>query len=75
MLKQVDTADSKMIELVEMEIQEMITEMRLGGEETPVIKGNTLSGLKEKNPQIRSKAILELLESIDSHVPVPVRSQ
>ena len=62
-----------MVELVEMEIRELFTEMGLKGEEIPVIKGSALCALEGKNPEIGSEAIIKLLEAIDGHVPLPIR--
>lgn len=68
-----DAADAEMVELVEMEIRELMTEMGFDGEKIPVIKGSALSALEGKNPELGSEAILKLLEQVDEHVPVPVR--
>lgn len=62
-----------MIELVEMEIRELLTEMGYDGDKIPVIKGSALCALEGKNPEIGSQAIMKLLEAVDGHVPTPVR--
>ncbi|XP_008203573.1 elongation factor Tu, mitochondrial [Nasonia vitripennis] len=72
-INKVDAADAEMVELVEMEIRELMTEMGYDGDKIPVIKGSALSALEGKNPEIGSEAIMKLLEQIDGYVPVPVR--
>lgn len=62
-----------MVELVEMEIRELMTEMGFDGEKVAMIKGSALCALEGKNPEIGSEAVLKLLEACDTHVPVPQR--
>lgn len=49
---QVDAADQEMVELVEMEIRELLTEMGYDGDNVPIIKGSALCALEGKNPEI-----------------------
>ncbi|KAK2584186.1 hypothetical protein KPH14_006614 [Odynerus spinipes] len=72
-INKVDAADKEMIELVEMEIRELLSEMGYNGEQIPVIKGSALCALEGKNPEIGANAILELLDAVDAHIPTPVR--
>lgn len=72
-INKVDAADQEMVDLVEMEIRELMTEMGYDGDNAPVIKGSALSALEGKNPEIGSEAILKLLEEVDRHIPTPVR--
>lgn len=72
-INKVDAADQEMVELVEMEIRELLSEMGYDGDTVPIIKGSALSALEDKNPEIGSKAILELLAQVDSTIPTPVR--
>jgi len=51
-INKVDAADSEMVELVEMEIRELLTEMGFDGENLPVIKGSALCALEGKEPEI-----------------------
>ena len=68
-----DAADAEMVELVEMEIRELLSEMGFDGEKCPVIKGSALCALEGKNPEIGSQAIMKLLEAVDTHIPDPIR--
>lgn len=72
-INKVDAADKEMVELVEMEIRELMTEMGYDGENIPVITGSALSALEGKNPEIGSEAILKLLGEVDKYIPTPVR--
>jgi len=72
-INKVDSADKEMVELVEMEIRELLTEMGFDGENIPIIAGSALCALEDKQPEIGKDAITKLLEAVDSHIPTPVR--
>lgn len=72
-INKVDAADQEMVDLVEMEIRELMTEMGYDGDNAPFVKGSALSALEDKNPEIGNDAIIKLLAAIDSYVPTPVR--
>ncbi|XP_043270008.1 elongation factor Tu, mitochondrial [Venturia canescens] len=72
-INKVDAADAEMVELVEMEIRELLTEMGFNGENTPIVKGSALMALEGKSPEIGSEAIMKLLEAIDQSIPTPER--
>ncbi|KAI8434768.1 hypothetical protein MSG28_003285 [Choristoneura fumiferana] len=72
-INKVDAADQEMVELVEMEIRELMTEMGYDGDKIPVIKGSALCALEGKSPEIGAEAITELLKEVDSFIPTPVR--
>jgi len=69
--------DPELIELVELEVRELLTKYEFPGDEIPIIKGSALKamnwdGQDLNNPDI--KPIFELLEALDSYIPVPERS-
>jgi len=64
-----DVADEEMIELVEMEIRELLSEYGLDGDNIPLIKGSALAAIEDKNPELGKNAIIELMETVDSTVP------
>jgi len=72
-INKVDAADQEMVDLVEMEIRELMTEMGYDGDNVPVVKGSALCALDGKSPEIGSDAVLKLLEEVDKHIPTPVR--
>lgn len=63
--------DEELLELVEMEIRDLLSFYGFDGDETPVIRGSALGGLN-KEPKWQDK-IMELMASVDSYVPLPVR--
>nr|AEE61709.1 unknown [Dendroctonus ponderosae] len=72
-INKVDTADAEMVELVEMEIRELLTEMGFDGDNIPIITGSALCALEGKQPEIGKDAILKLLAAVDAHIPTPIR--
>lgn len=72
-INKVDAADQEMVDLVEMEIRELMTEMGYDGDNVPVVKGSALCALEGKNPEIGADAIMQLLKEVDSFIPTPAR--
>merc|ERR1712241_1629560 len=68
-----DAADEEMIELVEMEVRELLTEMGFPGDEVPVIKGSALCTVEDTNPKLGKESIVELMEAVDTTIPTPER--
>lgn len=68
-----DAADQEMIELVEMEIRELLTEYGFDGANTPIIVGSALNALEGTNAELGVNKIKELLDAVDNHIPTPVR--
>lgn len=62
-----------MVELVEMEVRELLSEMGYDGDNAPIGKGSALCALEGKKPEIGAQSILELLELVDKHIPTPMR--
>ena len=63
--------DKEILELVEMEVRELLTKYGFDGEKAPVIKGSATKAL-EGDPEA-VKAIMELMDAVDSYIPTPVR--
>ncbi|XP_018050597.1 PREDICTED: elongation factor Tu, mitochondrial-like [Atta colombica] len=72
-INKVDAADSEMVELVEMEVRELFSEMGYDGDNIPIVKGSALCALEGKSPEIGSQTVLQLLETVDKHIPTPLR--
>ncbi|XP_018561916.1 uncharacterized protein LOC108904031 [Anoplophora glabripennis] len=72
-INKVDAADKEMVELVEMEVRELLSEMGFDGDNIPIICGSALCALEGKNPEIGRDAILKLLQEVDNYIPTPVR--
>jgi len=66
--------DKELLDLVEAEIRELLTKNGFPGDKVPVIKGSALKALEAKSVDDESiKPIFELLDSLDSYFPDPVR--
>ena len=63
--------DEELLELVEMEIRDLLTEYDFPGDDLPVIKGSALKAL-EGEPEWEEK-IVELMDAVDSYIPTPER--
>jgi elongation factor Tu len=64
--------DEELLELVEMEVRELLSEYDFPGDDIPVIQGSALKGL-EGDPEWEPK-ILELAAALDSYIPDPERA-
>ena len=69
--------DPELLELVEMEIRELLTEYGFPGDKTPIIKGSALKALEAaqagKADDPACTCIQELLDALDSYIPEPIR--
>jgi elongation factor Tu len=63
--------DDELIELVEMEVRELLSEYEFPGDDTPIIKGSALKALEGDEKWVG--AIDELLEAVDTFIPEPKR--
>ncbi|HCD36568.1 MAG TPA: elongation factor Tu [Chlorobium sp.] len=70
-LNKVDIADPELLELVEMELRELLTEYGFPGDDIPIIKGSALKALD--GDAEGEKAIMELMDAVDNYIPEPVR--
>jgi elongation factor Tu len=65
--------DEELIELVEMEIRELLTEYEFPGDDTPVILGSALKALEGDTSDIGMPSIQKLVDALDSYIPTPER--
>ncbi len=65
--------DEELLELVDMEIRELLTEYEFPGDDTPIIQGSALKALEDPNSEWGDK-ILELMDAVDEWVPDPQRA-
>ncbi|KAL3827907.1 hypothetical protein ACJIZ3_016709 [Penstemon smallii] len=73
-LNKVDAVDDpELLELVEMELRELLSFYKFPGDDIPIIRGSALSALEGTNEEIGKKAILKLMEAVDSYIPDPIR--
>jgi len=71
-LNKVDLVDDEeLIDLVEMEVRELLSEYDFPGDDIPVIRGSALKALEGDAEQV--KVIEELMDTVDSYIPTPER--
>src|SRR5574341_1722443 len=76
-LNKVDMMDDpELLELVELELRELLTEYKFPGDETPIVRGSALQALESKSTDPNAPeyaSIKELLRVVDEYIPEPVR--
>ena len=72
-MNKIDIADPELAELVEMEIRELLSKYKYPGDEIPIVSGSALAAVEGKNPELGEKAIIKLMEAVDSYIPTPAR--
>src|SRR5512141_2458757 len=76
-LNKVDMMDDpELLDLVELELRDLLTQQRFPGDEIPFIRGSGLVALESKSTDIHApeyKPILELMDAVDNYIPTPVR--
>ena len=74
-LNKVDqVGDPELIELVEMEVRELLSEYEFPGDDIPIIHGSALKALEGDASEIGQGAIEKLLATLDEYFPDPVRA-
>jgi len=67
--------DPELLDLVELELRELLTEYEFPGDDIPIIRGSALKALEAEDvdsPDVKS--IWELMDAVDNYIPEPVRS-
>jgi elongation factor Tu len=68
--------DEELLELVELELRELLTDYEFPGDDIPIIRGSALAALETDSTDLSDPAyasILELMEAVDSYIPTPER--
>ncbi len=68
--------DPELLELVEMEIRDLLSEYEFPGDDTPIVSGSGLQVLESTSTDINApeyKCILDLMDAVDSYIPTPDR--
>ena len=68
--------DEELIELVEMELRELLSEYGFPGDEIPIVRGSALAALECESNDLNDpayKPILDLMDAVDSYIPTPER--
>jgi elongation factor Tu len=69
--------DEELLELVELEVRELLSQYDFPGDEIPVIRGSGLAALESASTDITDPAyapILELMQAVDDYIPTPERA-
>ena len=66
--------DEELLELVEMEVRELLSEYNFPGDDIPVIKGSALRALENPTDPEATACIMELMDAVDSNIPTPERA-
>jgi len=65
--------DPELIELVEEEVREILTEYEFPGDEIPIIQGSALIAMQNPGDEEKTATIVELLKAMDEYFPIPQR--
>jgi elongation factor Tu len=66
--------DPELLELVELEVRELLSEHEFPGDDVPVIVGSALRALESGDPASpEAKCVLDLMDAVDDYIPTPVR--
>src|SRR5919197_288371 len=74
-LNKVDMLDDpELRELVEMEVRDLLKKYEFPGDEIPIIPGSALKALEGDQSDIGEKAVLKLMDAVDTYIPTPKRA-
>ena len=65
--------DPELLELVEMEVRELLSEYEFPGDDIPVVIGSALRALEGDDSEYGEPSVLALLEAVDEYIPEPER--
>ncbi len=73
-LNKVDQVDDpELLELVELEVRELLSQYKFPGDDTPIVKGSALKALEGDSSEIGAGAIEKLMAEVDRYIPQPER--
>jgi elongation factor Tu len=73
-LNKADMVDDKeLLELVEMELRDLLTQYQFPGDATPIIVGSALKALNGDESEIGVPSIMKLIDTLDEYIPIPER--
>jgi elongation factor Tu len=75
-LNKVDQVDDpELLELVELEVRELLSQYEFPGDEIPIVKGSALYALEGRgDEQLGKGSVLELMQAVDGYIPQPERA-
>jgi elongation factor Tu len=73
-LNKVDQVDDpELLDLVELEVRELLSNYQFPGDKIPIVKGSALAALEGRDPEIGKNSIIELMKAVDDYIPQPTR--
>ncbi|MFI9655290.1 elongation factor Tu, partial [Guyparkeria sp. GHLCS8-2] len=66
--------DAELLELVEMEVRDLLSQYDFPGDDTPIVTGSALKALEGDTSEIGAPSIVKLVEAMDSYIPEPDRA-
>ena len=74
-LNKVDQVDDpELLELVELEVRELLSQYEFPGDDIPVVKGSALYALEGRDAALGKQSVLELMTAVDDYIPQPQRA-
>jgi len=74
-LNKVDQVDdAELLELVEMEVRELLSEYEFPGDDIPIVSGSALAALEGRDEAIGEESIKKLMAAVDDFIPTPERA-
>ena len=64
--------DEELLDLVEMEVRELLSEYEFPGDDTPIVRGSALKALEDPKSEW-GDAVIQLMEEVDNYIPEPQR--
>ena len=75
-LNKVDQVDDEeLLELVEMEIRELLSDYEFPGDDIPIVAGSALAALEGRDDNIGKDKLIELMKQVDDYIPEPERDK
>ncbi len=65
--------DAELLDLVELEVRELLSEYNFPGDDTPIVTGSALKALEGDTSDIGIPSIVRLVAAMDAHIPIPER--
>ncbi|HQU72934.1 MAG TPA: GTP-binding protein, partial [Calditrichia bacterium] len=73
-LNKVDQVDDEeLLDLVELEVRELLSDYEFPGDDIPIIRGSALNALSNTGDAAANACIKELVDALDSYIPTPER--
>ena len=66
--------DAELLELVEMELRELLSEYGFPGDDTPIIQGSALNALNSDGTGDDAQPVYDLMDAVDTFIPTPKRA-